>query len=174
MPGFEMFPQPLFEIRPSPIQGMGAFAVRLIAKGTRVVEYAGERITPEEADARYDDDAMERPHTFLFTVNKKTVIDAAHRGNEARFINHSCAPNCEAVIQAGRVFIEAICDISPGAELTYDYHLERPGRFRAEWKQRYACHCGAPSCRGILLAPRRPRKKKDAASKGTKNKPQGR
>ncbi len=173
MPGFEMFPEPLFEIRPSPIQGMGAFAVRLIAKGTRVVEYAGERITPEEADARYDDDAMERPHTFLFTVNKKTVIDAAHQGNEARFINHSCAPNCEAVIEAGRVFIQAICDISPGAELTYDYHLERPGRFRAEWKQRYACHCSAPSCRGILLEARR-RKKKDAASKGAKNKSQGR
>jgi uncharacterized protein len=141
---------------------MGAFAFRPIAKGTRIVEYVGERIAPEEADERYDDDAVERPHTFLFTVDKKTVIDAARQGNEARFINHSCEPNCQAVVEAGRVFIESLRDIPSGAELTYDYHLERPGRYRAEWKQRYACHCGAPSCRGILLEPRpRRRKKKD-------------
>jgi uncharacterized protein len=152
--------QPLLELHGSPIQGLGAFAFRPILKGTRIIEYLGERISPEEADERYDDDAMERPHTFLFTVSRKIVIDAARQGNEARFINHSCDPNCEAVVEAGRVFIEAIRDISPGAELTYDYHLERPGRYRAEWKERYACHCGAPSCRGTLLLPRPRRRRK--------------
>jgi uncharacterized protein len=155
MSGPEISSQPLLELRPSSIQGLGAFAFRPIAKGTRIVEYLGERITPEEADERYDDDAVERPHTFLFTVNKKTVIDAARQGNEARFINHSCEPNCEAVVEDGRVFIDAIRNISAGAELTYDYHLERPGRYRTEWKERYACHCGASCCRGTLLQPRR-------------------
>jgi SET domain-containing protein len=160
MPGTEISSQPILELRPSSIQGLGAFAFRPIAKGTRIIEYLGERITHEEADERYDDDAMERPHTFLFIVNKKIVIDAAHQGNEARFINHCCDPNCEAIVEAGRVFIEAVRDISPGAELTYDYHLERPGRYRVEWKGRYACHCGAPSCRGTLLQPRLRRARK--------------
>jgi SET domain-containing protein len=160
MPGTEFSSQPLLELRPSSIQGLGAFAFHPIAKGTRVIEYLGERITPEEADERYDDDAMERPHTFLFTVDKKTVIDAARQGNEARFINHSCDPNCQAVVEDGRVFIEAIRDIPPGVEVTYDYHLERPGRYRAEWKERYACRCGASSCRGTLLPPRRRRVRK--------------
>ncbi len=157
--------QSFFELRASPIQGRGAFATRDIPKGTRVVEYTGERITPEEADARYDDDALEHPHTFLFTVDKKTIIDGAREGNEARFINHSCEPNCEAVVEDKRVFVETIREIRAGDELTYDYHLDRPGRFREEWKERYACHCGAPSCRGILLEPRQPRKRPTPAKK---------
>lgn len=156
----EISSKPLLELRASSIQGLGAFAILPIARGTRVIEYQGERITPDEADERYDDDAMERPHTFLFTVSKKIVIDAAQQGNEARFINHSCDPNCETVVQGGRVFIEAIRDIPPDMELTYDYNLERPGRYRAEWKERYACHCGAESCRGTILLPRPKRKRK--------------
>ncbi len=143
-------PQPLVEIRPSPIHGTGIFATAFIAKGTRIIEYTGERISREEADARYDDEAMEYPHTFLFIVDKKTVIDGARQGNEARFINHSCEPNCQAVVDDGRVFVEAVRDIALGMEITYDYHLTR-GRYRAEWKARYPCHCGAPSCRGTLL-----------------------
>jgi hypothetical protein len=144
----------LFEIRSSPIQGLGAFATRRIRKGTRVIEYAGERITPQVADARYDDDQAERPHVLLFTVDKRTVIDAGVGGNEARFINHSCEPNCEAVIEAGRVYIEAVRTISVGEELTYDYRLERDGEQGPEWEQRYACRCGAKTCRGTMLAPR--------------------
>ncbi len=147
-----------FEVRSSSIHGRGVFALRRIRKGTRLIEYVGERISPEEADRRYDDDALDIPHTFLFTVDKRTVIDAAVDGNDARFINHSCNPNCEAVDDAGRIFIEAIRTIRLGEELTYDYHLERDGRWRKEWDQRYACRCGAPNCRGTLLVkPKRPR-----------------
>ena len=149
-----------FELRSSSIHGQGVFAVRRIHKGTRLIEYVGERITPEAADLRYDDDAMEVPHTFLFTVGAHTVIDAAVGGNEARFINHSCNPNCEAVDDDGRIFIEAIRNIRPGEELTYDYHLERDGRWRKEWAERYACRCGAPNCRGTLLVkPKKPKKR---------------
>jgi SET domain-containing protein len=155
MPRFKQSTQSWFEIRSSTIHGQGAFALQFIPKGTRVIEYTGERITPQEANVRYNDEEMEHPHTFLFTVDKRTVIDGARHGNEARYINHSCEPNCQTFIEDSRVFVEAIRDIPPGTELTYDYHLTRNGRYGAKWERRYACHCGAPSCRGTLLAPRR-------------------
>lgn len=145
--------EPYFVLRSSPIQGLGAFAVRRIRKGTRIIEYTGERITPGEADARYDDEAMERHHTFLFAVNRRTVIDAAIEGNAARFINHSCAPNCQAVVDEGRIFIEAIRNIQPGVELTYDYAYDLPWSERAK----YPCHCGAPACRGTIVKPKKKR-----------------
>ncbi len=153
-----------FEIRRSPIQGLGAFATRRIRKGQRIVEYTGERISHAEGGERYDDDRMARHHTFLFTVDKHTVIDAARGGNEARFINHSCAPNCQAVVEDGRIFIEALCNIQPGVELTYDYAYERDGTFRQRWWQLYACRCGAPACRGIIL--KKPRPVKPRGRKG--------
>jgi SET domain-containing protein len=146
-----------FELCPSPIQGLGAFAVRRIRKGTRLIEYTGERVSPAEADRRYDDDAVDHPHTFLFTVDAETVIDAAVGGNEARFINHSCNPNCEAVDVDGRIFVDARRNIRPGEELTYDYRLERDGYWRPDYADRYACRCGAPNCRGVLLVkPKKP------------------
>lgn len=142
-----------FVLRRSAIQGLGAFATRPIRRGTRIIEYTGDRISHEEADRRYDDAAMGRHHTFLFTIDKSTVIDAAVGGNEARFINHSCAPNCEAIDDRKRIYIEAIRDIEPGEELTYDYAYERDGTEDEEWEQLYVCKCGAPTCRGTILAP---------------------
>src|SRR5690348_3957558 len=94
-----------FEIRDSPIQGKGGFATEHIPAGTRLVEYAGERLTPAEADARYPDVTGERHHTFLFAIDDHVVIDAAVNGNEARWLNHSCAPNCDAVIDDDRIWI---------------------------------------------------------------------
>jgi SET domain-containing protein len=145
--------------------------MRRIPKGTRIIEYTGERISPEEGDERYDDDGIARPHTFLFTVDRSTVIDAARGGNRARFINHSCDPNCTSIIEAGRVFIEAIRDIPRGAELTYDYRLHRKGRWRPEWAERYACHCGAKKCRGTILLPRRRGAKRGGPTQGGRKRP---
>jgi uncharacterized protein len=159
---------PCFDIRPSPIQGLGAFATRRIRKGTRIIEYTGERLTPSAAAARYDDDRREPPHVLLFTVDQRTLIDAGVGGNEARYVNHSCAPNCEAVIEQGRVYLEALRTITAGEELTYDYQLECGRRPRAEWERRYACRCGAATCRGTMLAPlprRQPRRDRKAAQK---------
>ena len=149
-----------FALRDSAIQGRGAFALRPIRRGTRIIEYTGEVISPEEADRRYDDGSMGRHHTFLFSVSGKKVIDAAVGGNDARFINHSCAPNCEAVDERSRIYIEAICHIAPGEELTYDYGYERDGTEDEKWEKVYACKCGAPTCRGTILAPKKPRGKK--------------
>jgi len=147
----------VFAVRPSPIQGLGGFATRSLPCGTRVVEYAGERITHAEADARHDDARTPRHHTFLFTVDRRTVIDAAIGGGPARFLNHSCAPNCAPVIEAGRVFIVALRDIEAGEELTYDYAYRREGSADEDLPGRYACRCGVLRCRGTLLSPRRAR-----------------
>ena len=151
---------PLFEVRHSRIHGYGVFAARRIRKGTTIIEYLGERVSHAQADSRYEDKDPNDNHTFLFTVDAKTVIDAGVNGNEARYINHGCDPNCQSTTVNKRIFIEAIRTIQPGEELSYDYHLERDGRWRKEWEARYACRCGAPNCRGTLLVkPKRPVKK---------------
>ena len=149
-----------FVLRQSAIQGRGAFATRPIKRGTRIIEYTGERISHAVADERYDDGKMGRHHTFLFTIDSKTCIDAAVDGNDARFINHSCAPNCEAIDEKKHIYIEAIRDIAEGEELTYDYAYERDGTEDEEWEQLYVCKCGAPTCRGTILAPQKPRCRK--------------
>jgi hypothetical protein len=139
-----------YEVRRSRIHGRGVYATRLIRKGTRIVEYLGERISHEVADARYelkDDDG----HTFLFVVDDEICIDAGVGGNAARFINHTCAPNCETIIEDRRVFIEAVRTIRPGEELGYDYQLTWESTDDPDELALYACRCGAPQCRGTML-----------------------
>lgn len=150
--------EPPFIIRKSRIHGWGAYATRRIRKGQRIIEYIGQRISHEEAESRYDEDAMENPTTYLFTVDDTLVIDSTRWGNRAKYINHSCDPNCESVNEEGRIFVEAVKNIQPGAELTYDYHLECDGPYGSEWRKRYACRCGARICRGTLLHPPKKRK----------------
>lgn len=144
-----------FEIRPSPMQGLGAFATTFIPAGTQLIEYAGQRITPAEAEARYPDHPGERHHTYLFAIDDEWVIDAAFDGNDARWINHSCDPNCDAVVEDGKIWIETIRDVHPGEELAYDYAYVLPERHTPAAKRRYPCSCGAPTCRGTILKPKR-------------------
>ena len=146
-------PNPYFEVRVSKIQGKGAFAIRNIRKGTRLIEYVGQRISWRTADKRYDDEKMGRHHTFLFTVDDKTVIDAAVNGNDARFLNHSCDGNCEAITDRRRIFLEARKRIKAGEELLYDYQYERMDDHTKADERFYACRCGSPKCRGSILAP---------------------
>ncbi len=142
---------PLIETRDSGIHGRGVYAARTIRNGTWIMEYTGERISHEEADRRYDDDAMDRHHTFLFTVDEHTCIDASHGGSDARYINHSCEPNCEAVQAEGEIWIVAVRTIRPGEELTYDYGYPIEAESVDEARRRYPCRCGTPSCRGTIL-----------------------
>ena len=147
-----------FEIRKSRIQGRGAFATRRIRPGRRIVEYAGEHVTPEEGDRRYQENGMQRHHTFLFTLDENTLIDGNRRGNDARYINHSCDPNCEAIIDGDRVFIHAKKNIQPGIELTYDYQYERQDDHDESTERFYVCLCGSPKCRGTILKASRRRR----------------
>jgi SET domain-containing protein len=133
---------------------MGGFATCHIPAGVRLIEYAGERITPAQADARYPDDG-DRHHTYLFAIDDDIVVDAAVNGNDARFLNHSCAPNCDAIIDDGRIWIETLQDIEPGEELVYDYAFVLNERHTPAAKRRYPCACGAITCRGTILAKKR-------------------
>lgn len=167
--------------RRSAIHGNGMFAIAPIKKGERLIEYKGRRRTHEEVDAG-DTGDVESGHTFLFTLNDEYVIDANYEGNSARWINHSCAPNCEAVLEEDdgddrrkdRVFIEAVRDIKPGEELSYNYGIRLEERHTPELKKIWACHCGAPRCTGTMLQPKRARSgdghKGKATKKGDKGK----
>jgi SET domain-containing protein len=164
--------KPMIEVRHSPIHGYGVFALRKIRKGTTVIEYLGDRVSHAEADARYEDKDASDSHTFLFTVDSKIVIDAGIRGNEARFVNHGCDPNCQSVSTNKRVFIEAIRTIRPGDELSYDYQIQRDPEDAPDVDVIFACRCGAPSCRGSMLEPRKkPRKPARRRAGGTRRKP---
>jgi len=156
--------QPLVEVRHSPIHGYGVFALRRIRKGTTIMEYLGDRVSHEEADARYEHKDINDNHTFLFTVDSKTVIDGGVGGNDARYINHGCDPNCESASQNKRIYVEAVRTIQPGEELAYDYQIQRDPEDPPNVDEIFACRCGAAKCRGSMLVPRRkPRRKKSGA-----------
>lgn len=146
----------------SPIHGTGVFAAAAIKSGAKLIEYKGRLLGHGEADALYGDGA-ESGHTFLFTLNDHYVIDANVEGNDARWINHSCAPNCEAVLyedegddpRKDRVFIEARRDIGPGEELTYDYGITLDCAHTPRLKKLWACRCGARDCTGTMLKPKK-------------------
>jgi hypothetical protein len=152
---------PLVEVRHSPVHGYGVFALRRIRKGTTIMEYLGDRVSHEEADSRYENKDINDNHTFLFTVDSKTVIDGGVGGNDARYINHGCDPNCESASQNKRIYVEAVRTIQPGEELAYDYQIQRDPEDPPNVDEIFACRCGAAKCRGsMLVAPRKPRKKK--------------
>jgi len=147
-------------VRNSNVHGRGVFATRRIEKGERIIEYLGERISHAEADRRYELKEANDSHTFLFIVDSKTVIDAGVDGNDARFFNHSCDPNCESVVEKRRVYIEATRSIAPGEELTYDYQIYRDWDDPENIDEVFACRCGFVQCRGTMLWPPEPKKKK--------------
>lgn len=152
----------LIEVRRSDVHGLGVFAAKRIPKGTRIIEYVGEHVSHDEADRRYEEKDANDSHTFLFIVDRKTVIDAGVDGNDARFFNHSCDPNCESTVEKRRVYIEAIRDIEPGTELTYDYQIQREDDDPDNIDEVFACRCGFTQCRGTMLWPteRKPKRKK--------------
>lgn len=142
-------------LRRSGIHGRGVFARELIPAGTRLIEYTGERITEEEGDRRYPWIDGVPYHTLLFIVEDDLVLDGGVRGNLSRYINHSCDPNCTSVIENRRVYIESLCDIPAGEEITFDYKMLIQGPHTRAAQRRFPCHCGAAGCRGTLLKKKR-------------------
>ncbi len=144
----------LIQVRKSGVHGRGVYARVPIRKGKRIIEYTGKIIPWEQANEEEPHDPEHPNHTFYFGLeNGREVIDANRGGNEARWINHSCAPNCEADEKHGRVFIYALRNLGVGEELFYDYALQVDERRTKRLEQEYACHCGAPNCRGTMLEP---------------------
>lgn len=109
--------------------GLGLFATRPFKKGERIIEYVGRTISNAEAYTSRS--------KYLFEVNKRKTIDGTARENIARYINHSCTPNCEPEIERGRIFIDALRNIKAGAEFTYDYGEE----YFNEHIRPYGCRC---------------------------------
>lgn len=148
--------QPHHILQTSGVHGKGLFARRKIPAGHCIIEYRGERIDWAEAERRAQAKGSPVNHTFYFSLHDGRVIDGGSRGNDARFINHACEPNCEAIEhEDGRVFIYSLRDIERGEELSYNYALIYEGRHTPAIKRAFACRCGTPGCTGTYLAPRK-------------------
>ncbi|HEY0946214.1 MAG TPA: SET domain-containing protein-lysine N-methyltransferase [Opitutaceae bacterium] len=135
----------------SPIHGRGVYARTTIPEGTRIIEYAGERISSAEAERRETLRLARQRRggdasVYVFFVSPRRAIDGRHRRNVARWINHACAPNCRSEISRGRIWIVAQRDIPAGAELTFDYGFN----FREGLQ--HPCRCGAPNCAGYIIS----------------------
>lgn len=148
------------QTRRSGVHGKGVFALQDLAEGQTLIEYVGEIIDWPEALERHPHDPANPNHTFYFHLESGEVIDAHVGGNSSRWINHSCAPNCLADEEDGRVFIKALRNIAAGEELFYDYGLTIDARYTKKLLAEYPCWCGAENCRGTLLTPKDKKKPK--------------
>ncbi len=142
------------QARRSGVHGKGVFALQDLAEGDTLIEYIGEIIDWPEALERHPHDPANPNHTFYFHLESGAVIDANVGGNSSRWINHSCAPNCCADEENGRVFIKALRNIAACEELFYDYGLMIDARYTKKLLADYPCWCGAAHCRGTLLTPK--------------------
>ena len=129
-------------VRNSIIHGRGVFAARLIPAGTEIAEYLGERISKEESLQR-----CLAGNVYVFTLNDHFDLDGSFDPNPMRFANHSCAPNCEAIMDDDdRIWIHTLREIQPGEEITYNYGYD------LEDDPDHPCLCGAPHCIGFIVA----------------------
>lgn len=135
-----MNPSASLEVRSSAIEGSGLFALEAIVAGSRVIEYTGARITKAESAAR-----CEANNACIFSLDDEHDLDGAVGWNPARFINHSCEPNCDAELAAGRIWIVARRDIAAGEELSFNYGYD------LENFREHPCRCGAPGCVGYMV-----------------------
>jgi hypothetical protein len=160
------------QTRRSDVHGNGVFAVQDLAEGETLIEYKGEIISWKEALRRHPHDPAQPNHTFYFHIDDGRVIDGNVKGNAARWINHSCEPNCEADEVDGRVYIKALRNIAAGEELNYDYGLIIDEPYTPKLLSEFPCWCGSEQCRGTLLTPKdedeEKKKKKKAKKKAEK------
>ena len=131
----------LVTFRSSSIHGLGGFAKVDIPTGTQILEYLGERITKQESALR-----CEANNVYIFSLNDLEDIDGNVIWNPARYLNHSCSPNCEAVLEANKIWLVAARNIKPEEELTFNYG------FDLENYREYPCACGSPNCVGFIVA----------------------
>jgi len=131
-----------YAVRRSRIHGRGLFAARAFKAGETVAEYRGKSISKAESARRQE----RRKRTFIFELDARRDLDGASPGNPARFANHSCEPNGEAVAEGERIFLRALRDIAAGEEVTFDYG------YRLAAFPGHPCCCGAPTCAGFIVA----------------------
>jgi len=127
--------------KPSAIHGTGGYARADIAAGTRVIEYVGERITKQQSLAR-----CEQNNAYIFALDAEHDLDGNVDWNPARFLNHGCQPNCEAVFEDGHIWVVSIRKIAAEEELTFNYGYD------LEDYREHPCRCGASGCVGYIVA----------------------
>lgn len=139
------------KVKKSSVHNKGVFAKKDILKGTKIIEYVGDRVTKKEADKRANIvlEKFEKSKTagavYLFELDDKYDIDGYVLWNTARYINHSCEPNCETINFGGHIWIVALKDIKNGEELSYDYGYD------LESFKEHPCKCGAKNCAGFIV-----------------------
>jgi len=128
----------------SGINNLGLFTKTDIKKGEKVIEYKGRKFTHKQVEEndRFDNSKA----IYLFTLNERYVLDGDTKTNTAKYINHSCDPNCEVDIIKGKIWIIAIKDIKKGDELSYDYGFGYDADFR-----QFPCKCGSKNCCGYIV-----------------------
>jgi len=139
------------EVRKSGVHGRGVYATAPMRKGARIIEYTGKHLPWDEAMELPARDPKDPYHTFFFSLDNGDVIDAGSGGNNARWINHSCDPNCETNEEEDRIFVYALRSIRAGEELFYDYKIVPAERVTKKLAKEFACHCGSAKCRGTMI-----------------------
>lgn len=153
-------PRDRLKVRSSGVHGRGVYTTARIRKGARIIEYTGRHLPWKEAEDKPPRDPANPYHTFLFSLDNGDVIDASDGGNESRWINHSCDPNCETIEESDRIFVHALRGLDPGEELFYDYKMVPSERRTRKLEREYACLCRTDKCRGTLLEPVKKRRRK--------------
>jgi len=144
----------MWKVKSSKIHGSGIFATEDIKKDTSIIEYIGEKITKKEGDKRSDRrirrylNSKETGSVYIFELNTRYDIDGSFAYNKARYINHSCNPNCEVDIIKGRIWISSIKRIKKGEELSYDYGYS----FEKDDYEDHICKCGSRNCIGYIIS----------------------
>lgn len=132
-------------VKESSIHNKGVFAFKDIPKGTKIIEYVGEKISKEEAEKRMERD-LKNGTFYVFELNDEHDIDGLSGGSDAIYINHSCNPNCEIDIFDNKIWIIALKDINEGEELSYDYAFDCD-----EGTLKHVCKCGSKNCIGFIV-----------------------
>jgi uncharacterized protein len=147
-------------VRRSGIHGKGVYTTRRIPRGTRIIEYTGRHVPWKTARDLPPHDPRDIYHTFYYSLANGDVIDAGQGGNDARWINHSCEPNCATEEEQHRIFVYAERTIYPGEELFYDDLIQPAERRSKKIERAFGCLCGSPSCRGTMLEPLRRKRRR--------------
>ncbi len=162
----------MWRVNKSKVHGSGVFATQQIRKDTRIIEYIGEKISRSEGDKRSEKRIKKYIHSkktgsvYIFELNQRYDIDGSPKYNKARYINHSCSPNCEVEISRGHIWISSIKNINIGEELSYDYGYE----FDKEDYKDHECKCGSKNCIGYIISSDDWGKYKRFLKKGNKKK----
>ena len=144
----------MWKVKKSKIHGSGVFATKRIKKNTKIIEYIGEKVTKSEGDRRSEKrlkkylNSTKDGSVYIFELNSRYDIDGSFLYNKARYINHSCDPNCEVEIFDNQIWIVALRSIKKGEELSYDYGYE----FDKSDFRDHTCKCGTNNCIGFIIS----------------------